>query len=163
MRPRWCLTIMHSNMFGKNEPQRITVNFLPAVKDIGAGVIIWACFVATGAGKVAVTVTPMNTTLYYIQNILKTNVRPCVQQLNLDQNWVMQPDIDLKHTSNSPYIYMAKEFKIRVQSRPQPHYDAVEGVKREVHKSLSLNHNSLKQEWDKLIYYYYRIIIIVNS
>lgn len=43
--------------------------------------MIWACFTATGPGKLPVIEATMNSMLY--QNVLETNVRPSVQQLGL--------------------------------------------------------------------------------
>lgn len=56
----------------------------PAVKHSSGG-MIWACFAATGSGRLAVTESTMN--FFVNQNILESNVR-------LGGFWVMQQDID---------------------------------------------------------------------
>jgi len=47
----------------------------------GGGMMIWACFAATGPGHLAVIKSSMNSSVY--QSILESNVRPSVQQLKL--------------------------------------------------------------------------------
>lgn len=105
MGARWrCLIIMHSAMFG-NQTQHLTIN-TSTVKHGGGGVMIWACYAATGHRKFAVieTMTPLYTRMF-----LKTNVRPCDQQLKLSLNRVMQQDNDLKCTSKLACVWPMKK------------------------------------------------------
>ena len=74
-------------------------HLIPTVNHSGGGVMIWACFAATGPGPLAVIESTMNASVY--QSILKSNVRPSVQQPILGQNWVMQQDNYPKHNSKS--------------------------------------------------------------
>ncbi|MEE6515924.1 hypothetical protein FKM82_025084 [Ascaphus truei] len=85
--PKWrCLAIMRSTMFGENQTQHISL--IPTVKHGSGGVMIWACFAATGPGNLAVIESTMNSSVY--QSILESNVRPSVRQLKLGRNWVIQ-------------------------------------------------------------------------
>lgn len=51
------------------------------IKCSGGGKMIWACFVATETGHVAVTDLTVKSSVY--QSILETNVKPSVWQLKL--------------------------------------------------------------------------------
>ena len=44
------------------------------------------------------------------QSIVKANLRTCVQQPNLSQNWVVQQDHDVKHIKQI-YITMSEKYK----------------------------------------------------
>ena len=56
--------------------------------------MIWACFAATGTGRLAVTESTMNCSVH--QSVLKSAVRPPVQQRKLGCDVVVQQDNDPK-------------------------------------------------------------------
>ena len=56
-------------------------HLIPTVQHGGGGLMIWACFAATGPGQ------QFNSSVY--QSILESNVRPSDRQLKLGWNWVI--------------------------------------------------------------------------
>lgn len=85
---------MDSAMFGENQTVYQHKHPPPAVKHRGGGVMIWACFTATGPGQLVVIEVTTNFSVY--QSILEPNVKPSVWQLKLGRNWVQQQDYDPK-------------------------------------------------------------------
>ncbi len=72
------------------------------VKHGGGSVMVWGCFAASGPGRLAIIDGIMNSALH--KKILKENVWPSASDLKLKRTWVMQQDIDLKHTASPPLI-----------------------------------------------------------
>ena len=132
-------------------------NLIPSVKHGGGSIMVWACFAASGPGRLAIIDGTMNSELY--QRILKENVRTSVHELNLKRRWVMQQDNDPKHTSRSTKEWLKKN-KVNVLEWPSqsPDLNPIEmlwkDLKRAVHVRKPTNIPELKlfctEEWAKI-------------
>lgn len=132
-------------------------NIVPTVKHGGGSVMIWACFAASGPGRLAMIDGTMNSARY--QGILGKNVRPSVRDLKLKRTWVLQQDNDPKHTSKSTSEWLKKN-KMRVLEWPSqsPDLNPIEmlwhDLKKAVHARKPSNLVDLKQfcaeEWAKI-------------
>ena len=82
---------------GENQTQHIGTNG-SSVKHGGGGLMIWAHSAATGPRHLAVIESTANYSLY--QSIFESNVKPPIQQLKLDWNWVNNRTVILNAAAN---------------------------------------------------------------
>ena len=63
---------MNTTLFGENHMAYWHKHLIPTVKHGGGGLVIWACFAATGPGHLAVIESIINSSVY--QSILVSNL-----------------------------------------------------------------------------------------
>ena len=88
---------------GQAHDQRNTIS---TVKHGGGSLMMWGCFSAAGTGNLDRVPGIMDSQKY--QAILKRNVMPSVDKLNLGDHWTFQQDNDPKHTSKSNKAWLSK-------------------------------------------------------
>ena len=81
-------------------------NTIPTVNHGDGSLMMWGCFSAAGTGNLDRGAGIMDSQKY--QAILKRNVMPSVDILNLGDHWIFQQDNDPKHTSKSTKAWLRK-------------------------------------------------------
>uniref|UniRef100_A0A3Q2CFB6 Tc1-like transposase DDE domain-containing protein n=1 Tax=Cyprinodon variegatus TaxID=28743 RepID=A0A3Q2CFB6_CYPVA len=132
-------------------------NLLPTVKHGGGNVKVWACFSASGPGRLHIIQGTVNSQGY--QQILDQNLLPSVRELKLGRKWIMQQDNDPKHSSKSTKEWLKRK-KICTLDWPSqsPDLNPIEmlwqDLKRAVHARCPSNISQLaefcKEEWTKI-------------
>ncbi len=99
--------LMRSVTFGKKNTAFQHKKPIPSVKHGGGSNMVWACFAASGPGRLAIIDGTKNSELYQ-QLILKENIRTSVPGPSLKIKWAMQQDNDHKHTSHFTKEWLKK-------------------------------------------------------
>lgn len=81
-------------------------NTIPTVKHWGGSLMMWGCFSAAGTVNLYCVPGIMDSQKYKV--ILKKNLMPSVDKLNLVDHWIFQHDNDPKHTFKSTKSRLGK-------------------------------------------------------
>lgn len=132
-------------------------NVCPTVKHGGGNVLLWGCMSANGVGNLAFIDGIMDQHVYL--NILRNNLNPSVQKLELDGRYLFQQDNDPKHTARLVREWMIHNVRQQLHTPPQsPDINPIEHLweelKRRVRKHQVRNKEELKnrirEEWENI-------------
>lgn len=132
-------------------------NLCPTVKHGGGGIMVWGCMSSNGVGNLEFIPSTMDSTLYI--EILKRNLVPSAEKLNLGSDFIFQQDNDPKHTAFNTRLFLLYKVKKQLKTPPQsPDLNPIEHlwdllekrIRNHVISSKEMLKAVLLEEWNKI-------------
>lgn len=154
------------NLFGSDGRQMVwrkprtelqVQNLVPTVKHGGGSQMLWGSMAASGTGTMEFIDTTMDKMGY--MNILKRNLKPSVQKLDLPQDYYFQQDNDPKHTAYIVREWLLYNVPNQLRTPPQsPDLNPIEHLWWEVKHRLQTKNprnktdlkTAVKEIWESI-------------